>query len=123
MPHPSSAPRHDLPMCPNRLIIAVDAIRCSGFALGLLREHLYLRPSAGLSVSDFADCYFLQLDDIDRYQNLRIGVLDAISTMPFRSADIFKKGISGWKPSDLAQVKEGDGLKALIELGLISPAA
>lgn len=114
---------NDLPLCPNRMIVAVDAVRGAGFALELLREHLRLRASAKLVYSEYADCYFLQLDDVDRFQNSRVGMLDAMSTMPFRSSEIFRQEISTWTPSDIARVVDTDGLNALGELGLISPAA
>ncbi|WP_455886219.1 hypothetical protein [Pseudomonas rustica] len=119
----SGAPRHDLPLCPNRMIIAAEAVRGPGFALELLREQLRLRASAKLVFSEYADCYFLQLDDVDRYQNSRVGMLDAMSTMPFRSSEIFKQEILTWKRSDITRVVETEGLKALIEIGLVSPAA
>lgn len=120
---PKEAAPHDLPLCPNRMIVAVDAVRGTGFALELLREHLRLRASAKLVFSEYADCYFLQLDDVDRYQNSRVGMLDAVSTMPFRSSEIFKQEISTWKASDIARAAEAQGLKALIDLGLVSPAS
>lgn len=119
----SGAPRHDLPLCPNRMIIAAEAVRGPGFALELLREHLRLRASAKLVFSEYADCYFLQLDDVDRYQNSRVGMLDAMSTMPFRSSEIFRQEISTWTPANIARVVDTDGLKALGELGLAPPAA
>lgn len=119
----SGVPRHDLPLCPNRMIIAAEAVRGPGFALELLREHLRLRASAKLVYSEYADCYFLQLDDVDRYQNSRVGMLDAMSTMPFRSSEIFRQEISYWTPSDIARVVSIDGLKALGELGLILPVS
>ncbi|MCO1623712.1 hypothetical protein [Pseudomonas putida] len=120
---PEAAAPHDLPLCPNRTIVAVEAVRGAGFALELLREHLRLRASAKLVFSEYADCYFLQLDDVDRYQNSRVGMLDAMSTMPFRSSDIFRQEISTWTPADIARVVNNDGLQALGELGLVSPAA
>lgn len=120
---PKQTAPHDLPLCPNRLIFAVEAVRGAGFALELLREHLRLRASAKLVFSEYADCYFLQLDDVDRYQNSRVGMLDAMSTMPFRSSEIFRQEISTWTPSDIARVVDTDGLKALGELGLISPVS
>lgn len=120
---PEKAAPHDLPLCPNRLIVAVEAVRGSGFALELLREHLRLRASAKLVFSEYADCYFLQLDDVDRYQNSKVGMLDAISTMPFRSSEIFRQEITSWTASDIARVVETEGQKALIEIGLVSPAA
>lgn len=121
--HLQGAARHDLPLCPNRLIAAVEAVRGTGFALELLREHLHLRASAGLVYSAYAECYFLQLDDIDRFQNKRVGMLDAVSTMPFRSSEIFRQEISTWTTSDISRVVESEEVKALIELGLVSPAA
>ncbi|WP_137137462.1 hypothetical protein [Pseudomonas asiatica] len=117
----SGAPRHDLPLCPNRMIIAAETVRGPGFALELLREHLRLRASAKLVFSEYAECYFLQLDNVDRYQNSRVGMLDAISTMPFRSSEIFRQEITSWTASDIARVVSAEGLKALTELGLISP--
>ncbi|RXU69792.1 hypothetical protein CW358_03770 [Pseudomonas protegens] len=125
---PSSEPfqgaaRHDLPLCPNRLITGIEAVRGAGFALELLCEHLHLRPSAELVYSAYAECYFLQLDDVDRFENKRVGMLDAVSTMPFRSSEIFRQEISTWTPSDISRVVEAEEVKALIELGLVSPAA
>ncbi|QDR68472.1 MULTISPECIES: hypothetical protein [Pseudomonas] len=120
---PKQVAPHDLPLCPDRLIAAIEAVRGSGFALQLLREHLRLRASAKLVFSEYADCYFLQLDDVDRYQNSRVGMLDAMSTMPFRSSEIFRQEISTWTPADLARVVDTHGLKALAELGLVFPAA
>lgn len=114
---------HELPLCPNRLIIAVEAVRGAGFALELLREQLRLRASAKLVFSTYSGCYFLQVDDFDRYQNRCIGMLEAVSTLPFRSAEIFKNEIAVWKPSDISQVVDANGLKALAELGLVSPSA
>ncbi|EJM03531.1 hypothetical protein PMI18_01641 [Pseudomonas sp. GM102] len=117
------AARHDLPLCPNRLITVIEAVRGAGFALELLRERLHLRPSAGLAYSAYAECYFLQLDDVDRFENKKAGMLDAVSTMPFRSSEIFRQEISTWTPSDISRVVEAEEVKALIELGLVSPAA
>ncbi len=116
------ARQHDLPLCPNRMIIAVEAVRGTGFALELLREHLRLRASARLVFSSYSACYFLQLNDFDRFQNRNVGMFEAVSTMPFRSGEIFKREISNWTTSDIARVVDTDGLKALGELGLISPA-
>lgn len=121
---PSSEPipgaRHDLPLCPNRLIVAVEAVKGAGFALSLLREHLRLRASARLTFSPLSDCYFLELDDVDRYQNRNTGMLEAVSTMPFRSAELFRHEIATWTASDISRVQDAEGLKALRELGLIS---
>lgn len=126
--HPSCeallrAAQHDLPLCPNRMIIAVEAVRGIGFALELLREHLYLRASAGIVYSQDANCYFLQLDDLDRFENKRVGMTDAVSTMPFRSGEIFRQEISTWTSLEISRVIEPDQVKALIELGLVSTLA
>lgn len=114
---------HELPLCPNRLIIAIEAVRGPGFALELLREQLHLRASAKLVFSSYSGCYFLQVDDFDRYQNRYVGMLEAVSTLPFRSAEIFKHEITGWKSSDISRVVDANGLKALAELGLVFPFA
>ncbi|MEC4024886.1 MULTISPECIES: hypothetical protein [Pseudomonas putida group] len=114
---------HELPLCPNRLIIAVEAVRGAGFALELLREQLRLRASAKLVFSTYSGCYFLQVDDFDRYQNRCVGMLEAVSTLPFRSAEIFKNEIADWKSSDISQVVDTIGLKALAELGLVSASS
>ena len=118
-----AASTHELPLCPNRLIIAVEAVRGTGFALELLREQLRLRASAKLVFSTCSGCYFMQVDDFDRYQNRCVGMLEAVSILPFRSAEIFKNEIAGWKSSDISQVVDVNGLKALAELGLVSPSA
>ncbi|WP_081016624.1 MULTISPECIES: hypothetical protein [Pseudomonas] len=115
---PGEAAPHDLPLCPNRLIIAVEAVRGAGFALELLREHLHLRASAKLVFSEYAACYFLQLDDFDRYQNPSVGMLDAVVTLPFKSSEIFNREVAVWTPSEIARVADADGVKALTELGL-----
>ncbi len=109
---------HELPLCPNRLIIAVEAVRGPGLALELLREQLRLRASAKLVFSSYSGSYFLQVDDFDRYQNRYVGMLEAVSTLPFRSAEIFKHEIAGWKSSDISQVVDANGLKALTKLGI-----
>ncbi|QHG65214.1 hypothetical protein [Pseudomonas putida] len=125
-PRPSRALQdgaaYELPLCPNRMVIAVEAVRGPGFALALLREHLHLRASAQILFSSYSNCYFLLVDDFDRFQNVRVGKLEAVSTMPFRSSEIFKNEISSWTPSDIARVVDVEGIKALNELGLISPA-
>ncbi|MBV4540085.1 hypothetical protein [Pseudomonas vlassakiae] len=117
------AAQHDLPLCPNRMIIAVEAVRGIGFALELLREHLHLRASAGLVYSQDANCYFLQLDDLDRFENKRVGMIDAVSTMPIRSGEIFRQEISTWTSLEISRVIEPDQVKALTELGLVSTSA
>ncbi|WP_139159579.1 hypothetical protein [Pseudomonas argentinensis] len=87
---------YDVPLCPNRLILAVEAARGPGTALALLREHLQLRETATMVFSAYSDCFFLRLDEIDRFQNRRVGGLEAVTTMPFKAVEIFKHEISTW---------------------------
>lgn len=85
--------RYDVPLCRNRLIVALEAVRGPGIALALLREHLQLRETAKLVFSSYSDCFFLRLDEIDRFQNRRVGGLEAVTTMPFKAGEIFKHEI------------------------------
>lgn len=110
---------HDVPLCPSKFILAVEAVRGPAAALALLREHLQLRPSAGLVFSSYSDCFFLQLDEIDRFQNRRVGGLEAVSTMPFIAGEIFKYEVSTWAAADVARVTDSEGIRAHKELGLI----
>ena len=108
-------------MCPNRFIIAVEAVRGPGASLALLREHLHLQASATLVFSSYSECYFLELDEIDRYQNQSIGMLETVSIMPFKTGEIFRHKISTWTLKDISRVDDDMGIKALTKLGLISP--
>ena len=110
---------YDVPLCPNRLILAIEAVRGPGIALALLREHLQLRETATMLFSACSDCFFLRLDEIDRFQNRRVGGLEAVTTMPFKAVEIFKREISTWTDRDVAGVKGAAGVKALEELGRI----
>lgn len=112
--------RNELPLCPNRYIYAVDSVRGQGFALALLRESLGLSPTAELIFSPGSNCFFLKLDDHDRWKNPRVGMLDAVSTMPFKASDIFKREIGTWTIQNIAQVNDTIGVDALIELRLIT---
>lgn len=112
--------RNELPLCPNRYIHAVDSVRGQGFSLVLLRESLGLNSTAELIFSPGSNCFFLKLDDHDRWKNRRVGMLDAVSTMPFKASDIFKREISTWTVQHLAQVNDIIGVDALIELRLIT---
>jgi len=110
---------YDVPLCPNRLILAVEAVRGPGTALALLREHLQLRETATMVFSAYSDCFFLRLDEIDRFQNRRVGGLEAVTTMPFKAAEIFQHQVSTWTDSDVAGVEGVEGVRALTELGLL----
>ena len=112
--------RNELPLCPNRYIHAVDSVRGQGFALALLREYMGLNSTAELVFSVGSNCFVLKLDDHDRWKNPRIGMLDAVSTMPFKASDIFKREIGTWTIQDIAQVNDTIGVDALIELRLIT---
>ncbi|WP_143024614.1 hypothetical protein [Phytopseudomonas seleniipraecipitans] len=113
---------YDVPLCPNRLILAVEAVRGPGIALALLREHLQLRETATMVFSAYSDCFFLRLDEIDRFQNRRVGGLEAVSTMPFKAGEIFKYEVASWTVSDVAAVEGMQGVRALTALGLIPDA-
>lgn len=113
---------YDVPLCPNRLVWAVEAVRGLGAALALLYEYLHLRTTANFVFSSYSDCFFLQLDEIDRFQNRCVGPLEAVSLMPFKSSEIPKYEVSNWTPSEIAGVEDTLGIRALTELGLISPA-
>jgi hypothetical protein len=113
--------RNELPLCPNRYIHAINSVRGQGFALALLREALRLNTTAELIFSPGSNCFFLKLDDHDRWKNPRVGMLDAVSTMPFKASDIFKMEIGTWAIQDIVQVNDVMGVDALIELGLITP--
>jgi hypothetical protein len=112
--------RNELPLCPNRYIHAVDSVRGKGFSLVLLRESLGLNSTAELIFSPGSNCFFLKLDDHDRWKNPRVGMLDAVSTMPFKASDIFKREIGTWTIQNIAQVNDTIGVDALIELRLIT---
>ncbi|EME9750180.1 hypothetical protein I5F53_10915 [Pseudomonas aeruginosa] len=116
------AGHYDVPLCPNRLILAVEAVRGPGIALALLREHLQLRETATMVFSAYSDCFFLRLDEIDRFQNRCVGGLEAVTTMPFKAGGIFKREVSTWTDSDVAGVEDATGVGALTALGLMSPA-
>lgn len=113
--------RNELPLCPNRYIYAVDSVRGQGFALALLREFLWLKPTAELIFSPASNCFFLKLDDHDRWKNRHVGMLDAVATMPFKAGDIFQREIDTWTVQNIAQVDDIIGIDALIELRLITP--
>ncbi|MNG16882.1 hypothetical protein D3C84_1008280 [compost metagenome] len=49
-------------------------------------------------------------------------MLDAVSTMPFKASDIFKREIGTWTIENIAQVNDIIGVDALIELRLITTA-
>lgn len=113
---------YDVPLCPNRLILAVEAVRGPGTALALLREHLQLRETATMVFSAYSDCFFLRLDEIDRFQNRRVGGLEAVTTMPFKAGEIFKREVASWTVSDVTAVEDMQGVRALTALGLIPDA-
>ena len=112
-------PRNELPLCASHYIKAVEAVRGQGAALQLLREFLCLNALAEMIYAVDINAYFLRLDDLDRWSNKRVGMLDAVSTMPFKSVEVFRAEIATWTPQDYAHVHDSMGLNALIELGLL----
>jgi len=64
-------------------------------------------------------CYVLRVNEVDRWSNKRVGMLEAVSTMPFKAVQIFKAEIATWVPRDYAHVADATGLNALIKIGLL----
>lgn len=112
--------RCELPLCSSRYIDAVTTVSGEGAALQLLREWLNLRASARLLYVPEANCYFVELDDIDRWKNPRVGMTEAVSTMPFKAADILKAEIKSWEVSNFAHIVDPVALHVLIDLGVIN---
>jgi len=110
--------RNELFLCANHFIEAVEAVRVQGAALQLLREFLCLNANAEIVYAPDINAYFLRLDEVDRWGNKRVGMLDAVSTMPFKAIDVFRSEIATWAPQDYAHVRDTTGLNALIKLGL-----
>jgi len=108
-----------VPSCPNRLVLAVQAVRGHDAALGLLREHLHLRVTAKVVFSTYGDCLFLLLDEIDRFRKQRVGMPEAVATMLLKVSERFKLAISKWTLSDIARVNGAVGIRALAEIGVI----
>ncbi|MBA1245878.1 hypothetical protein [Pseudomonas japonica] len=113
--------KYDLPLCPNRYVIAVEAVRGKGAVLRLLKEHLRLDPAAEVVFSTYSGSYWLRLNESDRWQNHRVGMLEAVSAMPFLSGDILKQEIETWSAADTVHVVDAHALNALRELGLGTP--
>jgi hypothetical protein len=65
------------------------------------------------------NAYFLHLDDVDRWSNKRVGMLDATATMPFKSVEVFQAEIATWTLQDYAHVHDATGMNALIRSGLL----
>lgn len=57
---------YDLPLCPNRYVIAVEAVRGKGAVLRLLREHLRLDPAVEVIFSRYSGSFWLRLNEADR---------------------------------------------------------
>ncbi|PNV99377.1 hypothetical protein [Pseudomonas protegens] len=101
--------RNELPLCPKKYIQAVSLIKGPDYPLTLIRSKLQLNENAELIFSEFADSYFLKVDDQDRWENQRVGMIDAVSTMPFKSLGIFKEEIVTWSADDVARAQSVEG--------------
>jgi hypothetical protein len=112
--------RHDLPLCASRYIDTVAAVRGTGAVLQLLRGSLNLRASARLLYVPEISCYFIELDDIDRWENPRVGMTEAMSTLPFKAADILKAEIKSWGLLDYAHITDPAVLQTLVDLLVIN---
>ncbi|WP_256590209.1 hypothetical protein [Pseudomonas sp. Irchel 3A7] len=111
-------PRNELLLCANHFIEAVEAVRGQGAALQLLREFLCLKAHAEIVYAPDINAYFLRLNDVDRWSNKRVGMLEAVSTMPFKAIEVFQAEIATWAPQDYAHVRDSLGVNALIKLGM-----
>lgn len=98
---------------------AVEAVRGQGAALQLLRECLCLNAHAEIVCAPDINAYFLRLDDVDRWRNKRVGMLDAVATVPFKSFEVFQAEIATWTSQDYEHVRNTTGMDALIKLGLL----
>lgn len=112
-------PRNELPLCASHYIEAIEAVRGQGATLQLLRELLCLNAHAEMVYAPDINHFFLRLDDLDRWSNKRVGMLNAVSTMPFKSVEVFRSEIATWTPQDYAHVHDTTGMHALIKLGLL----
>ncbi|MFJ3010676.1 hypothetical protein [Pseudomonas fluorescens] len=112
-------PRNELHLCASHYIQAVEAVRGQGAALQLLREFLCLNAHAEIVYAPDINAYFLRLDDVDRWSNKRVGMLDAVATMPFKSFEVFQAEIATWTSQDYAHLRNTTGMDALIKLGLL----
>lgn len=112
-------PQNELPLCASRYIQAVTAVRGEGAALQLLRESFSLRASARLHFVPDINCYFVELDDVDRWENPKVGKADAMATMPFKAADVMKKEICSWRLLEFAHIFDPVVLRVLVELSVI----
>ncbi|EJM03526.1 hypothetical protein PMI18_01636 [Pseudomonas sp. GM102] len=90
----------------------------TGAALQLLKEFLCLSARAEMVYAPGINAYFLRLDDVDRWSNKRVGMLDATATMPFKSMEVFRAEIATWTPQHYAHIHDTTGMDALIKLGL-----
>lgn len=111
---------HDIPLCASRYINVVTAVRGQSGVLQLLRESLSLRASARLLFVPDIDCYFIELDEVDRWENPLLGMAEAMSRMPFKAADILKAEIRSWSLLDYAHITDPAALQTLIDLSVIT---
>lgn len=112
--------RQELTLCASRYIDAVASVRGEDAVLQLLRVSLNLRASAQLLYVPEVNCYFLELDDADRWENPRVGTTEALSTLPSRAADILKAEIKSWGLLDYAHITDPAALQALVDLLVIN---
>ncbi|WP_050507417.1 hypothetical protein [Pseudomonas syringae] len=112
--------RQELPLCASRYIDAVAAVRGEGAVLQLLTTSLNLRASARLLYVAEVNCYFLKLDTADRWENPRVGTTEAMSTLPFKAANILKTEIKSWSVLDYAHITDPTALQALVDLSVIN---
>jgi hypothetical protein len=98
-----------LPLCPKKYIQAISLVKGHDYPLTLIRSKLGFNEVAELIFSGYADGYFLKLDDQDRYGNRRVGMIDAVTVMPFVSFEIFKEEIAMWSAGEATKVHSVEG--------------
>lgn len=111
-----------VPLCNPVLVEAVLAVRGEQGLMRILIEHFGLRPTARLCVfnpSEHETAYSLALDSVDRYENRQVGMIDALSTLPFTSQACLDRESKTWGLDDFREVSSPLGCRALLQLGLI----
>ncbi|PBK49098.1 hypothetical protein C6380_12830 [Pseudomonas syringae pv. actinidiae] len=106
-----------LPLGGTDVIDAVIAVRGKDYPLKLLGEHFQLRPSA--QIVNGEEGYLLIIEDFDRYENPKLGQLQAIEVTSAESCRRLCEEMKSWRLEDFQSIDTSRGAKALVKLGLI----
>lgn len=112
-----------VPLCHSDLVEGVLAVRGEPGLMLILVDLFQLRPTAKLCVYEPAEneiVYSLSMDAVDRYQNAKVGMLDARECVAFTSHACLTAEVQGWTLADLQVVTSHKGALALVRLGLIT---